>query len=297
MPSLRPLPEPYRNTSFRVRDALRAGVNAERLRRCDLTVAVHGVRSPVGTADFLAAVELVMRPDQFFSHTTAARLWGMPLPRAIASEAVVHVSTLGDAGRMRRPSVVAHRVRSVSVVERDGHRVSAPADTWFACAGIVDLRALVAIGDHIVGRAGLSTIDGLRLAIPDGARRARAARAALDLVRVGAESPMESWLRLSVVEAGFPDPELNVEVRDADGAFLGRVDLAWPDLRIGLEYDGDHHRERETFWHDQRRDNGFAVNDWLIIHATAGDLHRPAVLFERLRQAFSARQVTVRLLA
>ncbi|WNY32760.1 hypothetical protein Q9Q99_10360 [Curtobacterium flaccumfaciens] len=94
-----------------------------------------------------------------------------------------------------------------------------------------------------------------------------------------------------MVEAGFPEPELNVDVHDGAGRFLGRVDMAWPEFGIALEYDGDHHRERDTFRHDQRRDNGFVVNDWLVIHATASDAHRPAVLFERLRQAFEVRAV------
>ncbi|TCL81229.1 MULTISPECIES: hypothetical protein [unclassified Curtobacterium] len=50
-------------------------------------------------------------------------------------------------------------------------------------------------------------------------------------------------------------------------------------------------RRRRTFQHDQRRSNGFAVNGWIVIHATAADTGRPAVLFERLRQAFVQRQV------
>ena len=100
---------------------------------------------------------------------------------------------------------------------------------------------------------------------------------------------METHLRLAVVDAGFPEPALNIDVRADSGEFLGRVDMAWTAYRIALEYDGDHHRERETFRHDQRRGNGFTVNGWLVIHATAVDLARPAVLFERLRRAFADR--------
>jgi very-short-patch-repair endonuclease len=105
---------------------------------------------------------------------------------------------------------------------------------------------------------------------------------------------METWFQLAIVDAGFPEPELNVDVRDAAGLLLGRVDMAWPELRIAFEYDGDHHRERDVFHHDQRRDNGFVVNDWIAIHATSADAHRPAVVFERLRQAFEHRGATDR---
>ncbi len=100
---------------------------------------------------------------------------------------------------------------------------------------------------------------------------------------------METRFRLAVVHAGFAEPQLNIDVLDEAGVFLGRVDMAWPEYRIALEYDGDHHREQETFRHDQRRRNGFEVNGWLVIHVTAADAARPAVMFERLRQAFVLR--------
>jgi hypothetical protein len=242
--------------------------------------------------ELLAAIALVMRDDQFFSHTTAARAWGGPVPLALRDDRTVHVSTIGDAPRMRRPGVAAHRLRSSDVVDLGDRRVSGPASMWFQCASLFGPGALVALGDHLVGRSGLATVDELRGAVIPGAPSAPVARAAVARVRVGAESAMETWLRLAVVDAGFPEPELNVDVRNADGVFLGRIDLAWPELRIGLEYDGDHHRERDVFRYDQRRSNGFRVHDWLVIHATAGDIGRPAVLFEQLRQAFSARSST-----
>lgn len=294
MTRARPLPAQLADRPFRVAEALSAGVHAERLRRRDLRAPVHGVRVRAGGAspDFIDAIAVVMRPDQYFSHTTAASLWGAPLPRSIEESGTVHVSTRGTEARMRRPNVVGHRSSTSTVVELGGRRLSSPADAWFECAGELGLGALVAVGDHLVGPSGLATIADLAAALVPGGRHVTAARHALDRVRVGSESAMETWFRLAVVDAGFPEPELNVEVLDDDGRFLGRVDMAWPEHRIALEYDGDHHRERETFRHDQRRDNGFAVNDWVVVHATAADRPRPALLFERLRQAFGRRTST-----
>jgi hypothetical protein len=148
---------------------------------------------------------------------------------------------------------------------------------------------LIALGDYFVGRSGLATIDDLAAEVHSGMRGARRARAALERIRVGAESAMETYVRLAVVDAGFPEPELNLDVHDEQGIFLGRVDFAWPDQKIALEYDGDHHRDREQYRRDQRRGNGFTAGGWLVIHATAADAGRPAVLLERLRQAFAAR--------
>lgn len=298
MPRLQPLPGDLGRRPFRVADAAARGVNAERLRRSDLAAPVHGVRVAVGTDEFQSFVEalaLVMRPDQFFSHTTAARLWAAPLPRSVQDGRSVHVSTRAEGPRMRRRDVIAHRLSVADVTESDGLRLSAPAAAWAQCAALLGLRALVAVGDHFVGRTEFATtIDDLAAAIVPGSRSSIVARTAADLVRVGSESAMESWFRLALVDAGFPEPELNVDVRDPDGRFLGRVDMAWPELKIAFEYDGDHHREREVFQYDQRRDNGFIVNGWIAVHATSADARRPAVAFERLRQAFEQRLGTDR---
>ena len=273
---------------FRVSDAVASGIPRHRLRRGDLAAPIHGVRAPSQLRPTLVeAVATVLRDDQWFSHSTAARMWGAPLPRDLAQD-VVHVSTASDRA-MRRPQVIGHRCARPSVGEHGGARVSAPARTWFECAELLQERDLVALGDYFVGLAALATIDDLEAEIRPGARGARRARAALGRIRVGAESAMETTVRLAVVDAGFPEPELNIDVHDESGVFLGRVDMAWTDRRIALEYDGDHHRDREQFRRDQRRGNGFAANDWLVIHATSADAARPAVMFERLRQAFVAR--------
>jgi len=147
----------------------------------------------------------------------------------------------------------------------------------------------VAVGDFLVGHRGPTTVDALAATILPDERFVAVARAAIDLVRVGADSAMETWLRLAVIDAGFPEPELQVEVFDDAGRFLARVDMGWRNMRIALEYDGDHHRERGTFEHDQRRDNSMTVHGLLVLHANRTDIGRPGVLFERLRQAFIAR--------
>lgn len=289
MPQPPPLPVPFGQTTFAVGDALRAGIGPERLRRSDLVTPIHGVRAPAGTdVSRIEAVGAVLRPGQRFSHVTAARLWGAPVPRALRDDDTVHVSSEHDVA-MRRAGVVGHRSPSTEVASSPHGPVSPPARAWFECAETFSVADLVALGDHLVGKAGLTTLDDLAAAIRPGARGVRTARLALERIRVGAESAMESHLRLAVVDAGFPEPELNVDVHGADGQFLGRVDMAWPTYRIALEYDGDHHRDQDTYRHDQRRNNGFTVNGWLVIHATAVDLARPAVLFERLRRAFADR--------
>lgn len=286
----RSLPPELDRAGFLVRDANAIGVGADRLRRGDLLRPTHGVRTTDPSLSLVRAVGLVLRPDQHVSHTSALAVWGAPLPRRAADEPV-HVSTAGTGPLMRRRGVTGHRRRApIDTVVRDGVRVSAPAQAWRESVGLLTVHQAVAVADHFVRSGGLLTVGDLIAAIRPGSHGNTAAREVLDLVRVGADSAMETWLRLAVVDAGFPEPQLQVEVYDARGVFLARVDMAWPEWRIALEYDGAHHRERAAFEHDQRRDNGLAVNDWLVIHATRADASRPAVLFERLRQAFVVRE-------
>ena len=282
------LPDELDPNGFLVRDALASGVDAGRLRRRDLSRPLHGVRTTDTSMSLVTAVALVMRRDQYFSHTTALERWGAPLPRA--HEGSVHVTTVGAGPLMRRPGVTGHRRRAGdAVVVLDTVRVSGPERAWRACAGLLTVQQLVAVGDFLVGHRGPTTVDALAATILPDERFVAVARAAIDLVRVGADSAMETWLRLAVIDAGFPEPELQVEVFDDAGRFLARVDMGWRNMRIALEYDGDHHRERGTFEHDQRRDNSMTVHGLLVLHANRTDIGRPGVLFERLRQAFIAR--------
>ncbi|MFZ6993403.1 hypothetical protein ACO0E1_16065 [Curtobacterium sp. RRHDQ66] len=257
---------------------------------------MRGTRLPADRSEFVdvvMALGLVLRPDQQLSHVSAAQLWDCPLPRRwTASVRPIHVTTIGRGPVLRRDGVVGHRVAAdrSATTTRYGIRTSTPAAFWYECRTLLSVRELVVLGDHIVGIGRLASVQHLRQTLHPGDRGAVAARAALEYIRPGSESPMESVVRLIVVDAGFPPPELNVDVRDESGRFIGRVDMAWVGLRIAIEYDGDHHRtDRNAFQRDRARGNDFTVEDWLTIHVTATDVGRPTRFLERLRRAFAIR--------
>jgi very-short-patch-repair endonuclease len=85
---------------------------------------------------------------------------------------------------------------------------------------------------------------------------------------------METRLRLLLVDAGAPRPVAQYDVRDARGRFLARVDLAYPEQRIALEYEGDHHRERVHFRQDVSRLNALRAAGWIVLRFTADDVLR-----------------------
>jgi very-short-patch-repair endonuclease len=64
---------------------------------------------------------------------------------------------------------------------------------------------------------------------------------------------------------------------------VARVDLAYPELRLAIEYDGAWHDERGQFTKDRRRLNRLAAAGWTVLHVTAADLHDPEALVARIQ--------------
>jgi very-short-patch-repair endonuclease len=120
-------------------------------------------------------------------------------------------------------------------------------------------------------------------------------RGLLTLAESLAESPMETRLRLLLLDADLPRPTAQHEVRDRRGRLIGRVDLAYPELRVALEYEGDHHRERAHFQRDVGRLNGLRAAGWLVLRFTADDvLRHPARVVGEVQRARHERRTADR---
>jgi hypothetical protein len=104
----------------------------------------------------------------------------------------------------------------------------------------------------------------------------------------GAESPMESRLRLVLIAGGLPWPVTQHEVFAPDGAFVARLDLAYPRYRLGIEYEGDHHRSRRVYQQDLRRINALNACGWTVLRFGAADVYRkPRRVIEVVRTALA----------
>jgi very-short-patch-repair endonuclease len=119
----------------------------------------------------------------------------------------------------------------------------------------------------IVGAGPLQDFAAGRAGRPGSTR----ARQAIELADAGAESPPESRLRLALVRRGLA-PSTQVRVRDATGRVVARLDLGFPDERVGIEYDGAHHAEPGQFAKDRRRLNAVHDAGWIVVFVTAADL-------------------------
>jgi len=100
-----------------------------------------------------------------------------------------------------------------------------------------------------------------------------------ELADPATESPMETRLRLLLVLAGLPRPQVQVTLRDDHGTFLGRADLFYPHQRLVIEYDGATHRD--SLAADNRRQNGLINAGFKILRFTASDLKSDAAAIVR----------------
>ncbi|NEN06971.1 hypothetical protein G3T36_13990 [Diaminobutyricibacter tongyongensis] len=218
-----------------------------------------------------SALALVLKPDHFFSHVTAARLHGLPLPRRLEQDTTIHVSSFAPTRAPRRAGVVGHRAeRSRVKVGRIAQLpLALPAYAWCQLASILSLDELIAAGDRLAGMsrplATSSEIEEAVIAFGQGHGSKRLADA-FNLIRPNVASPMETALRLELMRAGLPEPELNIPIFDSTGHRIAIGDLVYTGFRVLVEYDGEQHRlDDYQYSRDVVRHNDLIAAGWITI--------------------------------
>lgn len=121
--------------------------------------------------------------------------------------------------------------------------------------------------------------------------RLRGVRQARELSRLAdglAECPQESHLRLVLIDGRMPVPEPQVWVYDDLGTARFRLDLAYRHRRVGIEYDGRSHTDRDRLRADRSRMNWLAANGWIVRYFTDHDLYRrPSGIIATVRAALA----------
>jgi hypothetical protein len=244
--------------------------------------------APADPLNRLRAAALLIPPGAALSHGSAAYLLGAT---DLGAEPPTHV-TVPLSTRLRAyDGLMVHRCNltdgSGDVITFRDLPITAPVRTAFDLGRMPDPdRAVIALdvllNRRVIRISALRNIGASRMGWP-GVVRFRAAAA---LAREGAESPMETLTRLIVVRGGLPEPVTQHPVLDRNGDLVGRLDLAYEAARVGLEYDGDHHRERGTFRRDAVRLNRLRLEGWTVLRFTADDvLRNPARLVAQVRAA------------
>jgi hypothetical protein len=208
---------------------------------------------------------LRMGEADFFSHGTALILRGAPTPEDW--DEVIHISAIRPRNPARAKGVVSHRLapRTMRFQDVGALRVEHPARAWVQASVHLSDTELIVAGDHLVARRRrLATIADL-IAEANRQRRPRLL-ALLDHVREGSESSRETRLRLALVEGGLPEPMLAYELRNASGLFIARLDQAYPEYKVAVEYDGRQHAEDPAqFARDADRWREIGDEGWQLV--------------------------------
>jgi len=273
-----PLPPELGRRPFTVSDAHALGLTTGRLRHRDLSRPAYGVRrlgSTEGLGQLAEATRLVLPEGSAFSHLTAARMLGLPLPGRWAPAEPLDVMNVTAAAKIRRAGCDGHRgLESRRVVQRQDLRVVSPEDTWcdLAATGTLDLDELIVLGDAVVHHRRGIPYRQLAEAVSRrrGGRGRRLMAEALPQLRPRNNSPMETRARLLFLRGGLPEPELNVVINDrASGQWLSDSDFVWREQRVVAEFDGDHHRtDRQQWQNDVARRENLQDDGWAFIQLT-----------------------------
>lgn len=302
------LPRELADRPFTVAEAAAAGVSERRLRHSSFLPRGRGIRGQSTTATIPLSARVrpfvVVNERCSASHATAAELLGLPgRRRDDNAEEEFHVIRPEGAGHLRRPHVVVHRAKLYpdEVTTVHGIPVTTPARTWLDLAEQLTVDELVAVGDSCV-RMPYPELDGRsqpHCSVEDlkamitrhrGKRGLRKAKLALELIRVGSDSPQETALRLALIRAGLPEPVLNQRVIGPDGTLGPKPDLGYPQYETGIEYEGEHHGSEIQIVRDISRSESYADVGWSEVRISKRHMvndAKPAVA--KVRTALFAR--------
>lgn len=307
---------------FTVATALEAGITPGRLRSRDLERPFHGVRrrasrgsaeppaaaaaerSRLGRARLLsdAAACLAVAPAHaFLAGRSAAVAWDLPCHRGDG----LCVGVLAPHRAPRRPGVRGVKLSPTlaTVAMCSGIRVTSPATTWAYLAGAVSFRDLVRIGDaivriprderarHLPDQQLATPGDLLAAAQAPGRRHRGILLRALDEIRVGAMSPLETDFRRLSLGEGLPNPVLDAEIRDASGRLLGIADAVYERYAVIVEIEGDHHRtSREQWLRDLQKHAAYAAAGYELVRLGARQIRGPGADGGRVLRAVLERR-------
>jgi hypothetical protein len=175
--------------------------------------------------------------------------------------------------------------RDVTTV--DGVRVTVPLRTaWDLARRLPLVEAVVAV-DALAAAGSFAPADLLaRRAGTPGARGSRRLAEVVALADPRSGSAPETRLRVGLLRAGLPTPAVRYPVCDEHGAELARVDLAYPEAKLAIEYDGADEFDALRVARDRLRDGELAGHGWQTLRLDAEDidieLPRTARRVERL---------------
>jgi very-short-patch-repair endonuclease/predicted transcriptional regulator of viral defense system len=274
------------------RDQLRGlglsdGGIAGRIRRGTLHRRHQGVyavgHTVLGARGHWMAAVLACGENAVPSHAAAGALWGLRRSAATTTD----VTLPGSGGRRRKAGIRIHRARSIHATTHEGIPVTTPERTIVDLAATLRRRPLERVLDQAENTRLTDVPSLLALAKSQaGHRGAGKLITALTDHQPGTtltKSELEERFLKLCRDANLPKPIVNdyVEALEADFIFDAQ--------RILVETDSwRHHRTREAFESDRRRDAIHAAAGWRTLRFTHRQIaHDPATVIRALTPALT----------
>lgn len=263
---------------FTLRELDALGITRAQLRRLlDENVVRRALRSVYVRTDLedtpelrLECARLVLPPHAVVCDRSAAWLHGVDCFSLSELDAGVTLEVVSVAGHqaLERAEVYGGKraLLPEDICEIDGVLVTTPLRTACDLACLRGRRQALGVLDAFRRRHGLTLSDFLRV-LPRYARR-RGVTQLRELVPLSTprpESQPESWTRMEIIDEQLPPPDPQVEVYLPDWGWV-RLDLAYPKLKIAIEYDGEEFHssdaDRES---DEARRDALRRAGWIVI--------------------------------
>ena len=231
------------------------------------------------------AAALLMPADAALGGRSAAVWWGAPT----AGPADPVLVVVPPSSSWRGPNGVRVHRQELGpgdlTVLPDGLRITSAARTALDVAVLERTMDAVACLDALVrcGAVTPETLGGLERTC-SGRWGSRRAKTVLPLVDGRAQSPPESWVRVACHQAGLPHPVPQYAVV-VDGVLLGITDLAWPEERLIVEYEGAYQFDELQIRKDDRRYARLVAEGWRVIRLCSVDLRDLDAVVARIRTA------------
>jgi len=214
------------------------------------------------------------------SHRAAAAIYELPGGRP----GLVELSCLRWK-RSTRPGLIVHesrRLGEADIQELDGLQVARPERVLLDLAWLHPSVRYLELVVQAARRRRLLTYESARATFDRHARRGLRGVATLrqvldawDPASRPTESEMETLLVHTLRDHGLPAPTTQFEVLDSTGTFVARVDAAYPDARIAIEYDSmQEHSDEFQLARDARRRNAVQTAGFVVLSARKRELRR-----------------------
>lgn len=248
------------------------------------------------------AVIAQAKTEVALSHTSGlleydAPTWGLALDD-------VHVTRLD--GRTGRPEAGVRQHRGVveegDILQRNGVPVMSPTRLALEVTTLAGVEGGLVVVNDLLHR-GLTTRQALQDRYRSMAHwpHSLSTDVVLRLADPRVETVGESRCLHMLFRHSLPAPVPQYEIKDRAGRVLWRVDFAWPELGVFLEFDGKvkyekllrkDERASDVVIAEKRREEAICrLTGWRCVRITWADLERPVRTVEMIRQILASDRV------